>query len=171
MPIVATRLRLGAVAIAAIALGASLTACSGPAGGAGSACPAGFIDATNAQVKQSGVDVTFAPASVADFQPSELQSFLASACVVAFSGNIQQGAAAGQFAFLTSEPDEAALGKAIEQLGFTGSGGTWTKPSSDTEVDVIAANTPSNDGTALVDLATVFPEAKYVVSSFHFKAG
>lgn len=158
-----------AFASGALLLGTSLAACAAPAP---STCPAGFIDAANASAAEQGIDVAFSPATIGDFEPAALQTWLSGACVLGFVGDLPGGHADGHFAFATTTLDTAAFALAVEQLGYAGEAGAWSKPSEtapQTEADVITASTPSGSGT-IIDVTESFPEAKHVISSFHFTA-
>lgn len=158
-----------AVACGILALGASLVACSAPIA---SACPAGFVDTANAKAVEHDLQVTFTAGTVSDVEPAALQSWVQGACIVAFTGGLGDGAADGTFAFVTSDIDGEAFALAVSQLGYTGDAGSWSRQDAATpnETDKIAVSTPSTDGSAIIDLSTAFPEAKYVIASFHFSA-
>jgi hypothetical protein len=158
-----------AAALGVLMLGASLVACAAPAP---SLCPAGFVDTANAAAVDSDLKVTFTAGTVSDVQPAALQSWVQSACIVKFSGELNDGTADGTFSFVTTAIEGEAFALAVDQLGYTGDAGSWTKQDAATpnEAEVITASKPSTDGTSIIDLSTAFPEAQYVISSFHFTA-
>ena len=165
MPAERRTLRLAAV-LGALAVGAVLTGCTAPAA---STCPPGLVETANAKATENGMNLAFSAAAVGDFEPAALQSWIQSACVIAFTGDLGSGTAVGHFAFTTEDIDEPAFALAVNQLGYDGENGTWAKQDATTgEADVITASAPSADGGSIVDLSQAFPEAKLVISSFHF---
>lgn len=159
--------RFGAVA-STLALALGVAGCSGAAGPVVSACPAAFVETANAATVEKGIDVRFSPAVVADFRPAELAAFVADACILAFDGSIRSARATGTFAFLTGTLDVAAFDDAVAALGYQSVEGSWVKPISSTEADVITQTTPNGNGS-LLDLSQIFPEATTVISSFRAK--
>jgi len=177
MPVARRLVRSGAVS-GALALGLALGACSGPAGPAGpvttdSACPSGFLEAANEAALRQDLGVTFSVAVAADFEPQAALTAITAGCFLAFDGAIGADRAAGAFAFATETVDAALLEAALLALGYQPSEqNAWVKadPSDTSRADVVTLATPSGDGV-LLDLSTIFPEVRNVVSSFRISAG
>jgi len=169
------RVLRAAGAAAAIALGASLAACSGPAPTSPivGACPDGFVEAANASSIEQGIGVTFAEAGPSDFAPKELLSLITATCFLGFEGEIGADRATGTFAFATAPIESAAFGAAALALGYQESdANAWFRAESPqaSEADVLTLATPSGNGL-LLNLAEIYPEVQHVISSFRVTAG
>jgi len=174
-----TRLTRGVALAAAVLLSsASLAACAPAVAWPGaslfpgqSSCPDGFIDSVAAAVVGEEVGITFSEVGPEALTPASLRQFFPRGCFMAFSGELAPGSRIeGLYAFAVTPVDETALENAILADGFSPDSVGWTRTGSakneQWEILAQSAADVSGDG-GLVDLEASFPEATYLLASFH----
>ncbi len=168
------RLGLGAAALVAAA---SLSACA-PAvvwpgaslAPAQSSCPEGLVDSVRSAVLGDSTAITFSEVGIDAIEPAALRGFFAGGCVMGFGGELGQGARIdGVYAFAVTPVDEGALHAALEGAGFTESSQSWTKPGANAAElwEVLTESAESISKESLLDLSSEFPEATFLLASFH----